>query len=220
MEIGFVLFPKLTQLDLTGPLQVFNALPGARCHLLSLSMTPIETDTVLMIPPTGLLPDVERLDLICVPGGFGVSDACRDADLVRQIAMLARHSTYVTSVCTGAFILGKAGLLVGRRATTHWAYHSLLSSVGALPTQGRVVRDGNVFTGGGVTAGIDFAFSVIAELKGPQIADLIRLGIEYDPAPAPRELDMREDAPGLPDALAGHYAARRVLLKDALGEGA
>lgn len=216
MDIGFVLFPKLTQLDLTGPLQVFSAFPGARCHLLARSMERVETDTALSIPPTGMLDSIDRLDLICVPGGFGVAAACTDQVLLEEVRRLAGQARYITSVCTGAFILGKAGLLRGRRATTHWAYHSLLSSVGAIPTAGRVVRDANIFTGGGVTAGIDFAFSVIAEIADANIANLIRAGLEYDPVPGPIPFALREADSSLPESLARHYGERRALMAAAL----
>ena len=118
-----------------------------------------------------------------MPGGPGVIDALADAETLDFIRRQGGQARYVTSVCTGAFLLGAAGLLVGRRAATHWAQVDLLPLVGAVHEKGRVVRDGNVFTAGGVSSGIDFAFSIVAELAGPEVAKAIQLGIEYDPSP-------------------------------------
>lgn len=182
-QIGFVLFDHLTQLDFTGPLQVLSRMPGAQVHLLAKTLAPVTTDGVLTIPPNLRFADCPQLDLICVPGGFGVDDAMQDAELVGFVREQGAAARYITSVCTGAFILGAAGLLKGRRATTHWAYHDALADTGAIPVQARVVRDGNLITGGGVTAGIDFALTVMAELAGEETARAIQLLIEYDPAP-------------------------------------
>jgi cyclohexyl-isocyanide hydratase len=171
--IVFALFPGVTQLDFTGPHQVFSSLPGANV----------------------ILADIPECDLICVPGGMGVTDnAIRDAEFLRQLRRLADGARYVTSVCTGALALGAAGLLRGKRAATHWAWRELLVPFGATPDPGRVVRDGNVITGGGVTAGIDFALSVVAELAGPETAQAIQLQIEYAPAP-PFDAGAPETAP-------------------------
>src|SRR5262245_45028960 len=156
-NIGFVLFPNVTQLDLTGPLQVLHRLPGACAHIAAKSLQPVATDCGLGLVPTTTFAACGPLDLLCVPGGFGVSGAIADADTIDFVRRQAARAKYVTSVCTGAFVLGVAGLLRGRRATTHWAYTDLLPLVGALHAQARVVRDGNIFTGAGVTAGIDFA---------------------------------------------------------------
>lgn len=182
-RIGFVLFDHITQLDFTGPLQVLSRLPGAEIHLVAKSMEPVRTDGVLNVPPTTRFDDCPPLDLICVPGGFGVNAAMGDAALIDFVARQGREARYVTSVCTGTFILGAAGLLEGRRATTHWAYHEALALTGAIPVKARVVRDGNLFTGGGVTAGIDFALTVLAELAGEDAAKSVQLLIEYNPAP-------------------------------------
>ena len=133
--------------------------------------------------PTCTFDSCPPLDLICVPGGAGVVDALADVETVDFIRRQGAHAEYVTSVCMGAFLLGAAGLLKGRRAATHWAYVDLLPLVGARHEKGRVVRDGNVFTSGGVTSGIDFAFRIVAELAGPEVAQAIQLAIEYDPSP-------------------------------------
>lgn len=183
MQIGFLLFPNVTQLDLTGPVQILSRLPNSRLHLASKSHAPTPTDAGFSILPTTVFADCPSLDLLCVPGGFGVDAAMRDPDTRAFVSAQGAHARYVTSVCTGAFILGVCGLLKGKKATTHWAYHDLLPLVGAIPTKARVVRDGDVFTGGGVTAGIDFALSIAAEVAGAQVAQRIQLQIEYDPAP-------------------------------------
>ena len=181
--IGFVLFPNVTQLDLTGPLQVLNRLPEARSHVAAKTREPVPSDCGLSLLPTTTFATCEPLDLICVPGGLGISGAIADADTIAFVRRQAERAKYVTSVCTGAFVLGVAGLLQGRRATTHWAYTGLLPLVGATHERARVVRDGKLFTGGGVTAGIDFALTVAAEVAGREAAERIQLAIEYDPAP-------------------------------------
>lgn len=183
MNIGFVLFPNVTQLDFTGPLQVLHRMPGAKTHILAKSTDPVPSDCGLSLVPTGTFANAPALDMICVPGGFGVSQAMADAETLAFVAAAGASATYVTSVCTGAFILGAAGLLRGKRATTHWAYHHLLSEVGALPTRSRFVFDENTITGGGVTAGIDFAFAVLAKVAGNRAAQAVQVALEYDPAP-------------------------------------
>ena len=183
LAIGFVLFPNVTQLDFTGPLQVLHRVPGAKVHIAAKTRDPVPSDCGLSLVPTTTFAECEPLDLICVPGGFGVSGAIADKATVDFVRRQGERAKYVTSVCTGAFVLGVAGLLKGKRATTHWAYTGLLPMVGATYERARVVRDGNVFTGGGVTAGIDFALTVAAELAGDEAAQRIQLSIEYDPAP-------------------------------------
>ncbi|KAB2917070.1 MAG: DJ-1/PfpI family protein [Hyphomicrobiaceae bacterium] len=183
LAVGFVLFPNVTQLDLTGPLQVLHRLPGAKVDIVAKTREPVPSDCGLSLVPTATFADCAPLDLICVPGGAGVSGAIADAETVAFVRRQGAQARYATSVCTGAFVLGVAGLLKGRRATTHWAYTHLLPLVGATHEKARVVRDGNVFTGGGVTAGIDFALAVASEVAGAEAAQRIQLSIEYDPAP-------------------------------------
>jgi cyclohexyl-isocyanide hydratase len=181
--IVFAIFPDVTQLDFTGPHQVFSALPGAEVIVASSEGGAIESGG-LTFAGVRRLADIPHCDVICVPGGRGATDnAMHDAAFLRELRRLAAGSRYVTSVCTGALVLGAAGLLRGKRATTHWAWHEQLALFGAIPDKGRVVRDGNVVTGGGVTAGIDFALSVVAELFDADTAQAIQLGIEYAPAP-------------------------------------
>ena len=183
MQIGFVIFPNLTQLDFTGPLQVLARLPGAIIHVVAKTLQPVASDSVLMLMPTTTFADCPTLDLLCIPGGYGVDQAMEDEKTMEFVRRQGAGANYVTSVCTGAFVLGAAGLLRGKKATTHWAYHHLLPRVGAIPVKERVVRDGNRFTGGGVTAGIDFALTLMAEIAGPDIAQAVQLSLEYDPHP-------------------------------------
>ncbi len=216
IAVVFVLFPNLTQLDFTGPLQVLSRLPGADVHLAAKTLDPVPTDAALNIPPTCTFADCPPADVLCVPGGFGVDEAMLDKDLMEFVRREGARARYVTSVCTGAFVLGAAGLLKGKRATTHWAYHDALADVGAVPVRARVVRDGNVFTGGGVTAGIDFAFTLAAEIAGEDFASAVQLGLEYDPAP-PFDAGSPDKAP--PDALEAmtkRYAPRFTAFRAAL----
>jgi len=183
-NIGFVIFPELTQLDFTGPLQVLSRLPQSVSHIVAKSTAPVPSDCGLGLVPTHTFANCPPLDLICIPGGSeGVAGIINDRETIEFVRQQGGAAKYVTSVCTGAFVLGVAGLLKGRRATTHWAYADLLPFVGATHEKARVVKDGNVITGGGVTAGIDFGLVVVAEIAGETTARKIQLGIEYDPAP-------------------------------------
>jgi cyclohexyl-isocyanide hydratase len=182
-RIGLLAFPAMTQLDLTGPLQVFTSLPNAEVHVLWKTLDPIRTHGGLTLIPDTTLADCPALDVICVPGGAGVLDLMDDPDVLSFLRTQAEHATFVGSICTGSLVLGAAGLLRGKRATTHWAWTDLLAPLGAIATKGRVVRDGKFMTGGGVTAGIDFALTMVAELAGQEVAETIQLGIEYAPAP-------------------------------------
>jgi cyclohexyl-isocyanide hydratase len=210
LRVGFVLFPQLTQLDFTGPLQVLHRLPGSQTHLVAATLDPVPSDCGLSLVPTTTFADCPPLDVICVPGGFGVGAAMEDPALIGFVRAQASGARYVTSVCTGAFILGAAGLLQGVKATTHWAYHSLLADFGAIPVAARVVRDGRFVTGGGVTAGIDFALTLTAEIAGEETARTIQLSIEYNPAP-PFDAGHPDTAPDLAQGRLGAYYARRIL---------
>jgi cyclohexyl-isocyanide hydratase len=184
LNLGFVIFPDLTQLDLTGPLQVLARLPHSTTHIIAKSNAPVPSDCGLSLVPTHTFADCPALDLICIPDGVrGVIGAIGDRETVDFVRRQATGAKYVTSVCTGAFLLGIAGLLKGRRVTTHWAYTDLLSLVGATYEKGRIVRDGNLITAGGVTAGIDFGLTVVAETAGEMTARAIQLGIENNAAP-------------------------------------
>ena len=216
LNIAFLLFPNVTQLDLTGPLQVLSRLPGVKVHIVAAAMAPVPTDAALSLVPTCTFKDCPSVDVLVVPGGFGVDEAMNDPELMAFVRREGARAKYATSICTGAFILGAAGLLKGMKATTHWAYHAELERVGAIPTKARVVRDGRIFTGGGVTAGIDFAFTLAAEIAGDDIARAIQLGLEYDPAP-PFECGAPEKAsPASVDAQKKRYAPRLEAFRAAL----
>lgn len=216
LNIGFVLFPNLTQLDLTGPLQVLGRAPEANVHLAAASMEPVASDGALKLVPTTTFTDCPDLDVLCVPGGFGVDAAMAEPALMDFVRRQSACARYVTSVCTGAFILGAAGLLRGKRATTHWAYHDELARVGAIPERARVVRDGNIITGGGVTAGIDFGLTLLAELAGADYARLVQLSLEYDPGP-PFDAGAVEKAPASVSAEAqARYQPRVAAFREAL----
>jgi cyclohexyl-isocyanide hydratase len=217
MNITFLLFPNLTQLDFTGPLQVLSRLPGAQVALAAKSMAPVTTDAVLTLNPTHTFETCPATDVLCIPGGFGVDDAMLDAATIAFVKREGARAKYVTSVCTGAFILGAAGLLKDKRATTHWAYHDALAEVGATPVKERVVRDGNVFTGGGVTAGIDFAFTLAAEIAGEDVAKAIQLGLEYDPAPPFRSGSPAAAAQATLEIMTARYAPRLEAFHEKLG---
>jgi transcriptional regulator GlxA family with amidase domain len=181
--VVFALYPRVTQLDFTGPYEVFARLPGAACILASAAGEDIVADGGITFTKVRRLRDIPSCALLCVPGGFGTIEAMVDEELIAQIQRLAAGARYITSVCTGSLILGAAGLLKGRRATSHWAWRESLSAFGATPDPARVVRDGAVITGGGVTAGIDMALAVMAEIAGKDYAQSVQLGIEYAPAP-------------------------------------
>ena len=183
LQIGLLIFPKVTQLDLTGPLQVFSSLPGAKVHLIWKRIEPVGTDTVMVLTPTIGFADCPQLDVICVPGGSGTDDIVNDEEVLDFLRRQAAGAKYITSVCTGSLVLGAAGLLRGFRAATHWTAMDLLAPFGAMPTKARVCIDRNRVTGGGVTAGIDFALTLVSLLVDRAAAETIQLRLEYNPAP-------------------------------------
>ncbi len=216
MKIGFILFPNVTQLDFTGPLQILHRLPGATTVIIAKSAAPVASDCGLGLMPTHTFDTAPDLDMICVPGGFGVVEALGDTETMDFVRQTGGAAAYVTSVCTGALILGGAGLLKGKQATTHWAYTDLLPIFGATHVPGRVVRDGNTFTGGGVTAGIDFALTVLKELAGQRTAEAVQLGLEYNPSP-PTQTGHPDIAPAkLTAAMRARYAEPVATTRTAL----
>ncbi len=182
-DIVFALYPRITQLDFTGPFEVLARLPDARCILASVEGGELEADRGLRFAGLQRLADVECCDLLCVPGGFGTVTAIEDIRYLDALRRLGAQARYVTSICTGSLLLAAAGLLRGKRAACHWAWRDQLACFGVTPDPARVVRDGNTFTGGGVTAGIDMALTVMAEVAGRDYAEAVQLAIEYAPAP-------------------------------------
>lgn len=182
-RIVFILYPKLTQLDFTGPYEVIARMPGAQAIIASKDGGELVTEMGLTFCGLRKLSEIDRADMIMVPGGPGQTAAMLDPDFMAEVKRLGAGADYITSVCTGSLILAAAGLLNGKRAGSHWAYRDLLERFGAIPDDARVVRDGNCITGGGVTAGIDIALNIVADLRGPDVAKMIQLAIEYAPAP-------------------------------------
>jgi cyclohexyl-isocyanide hydratase len=183
LQIGFLIFPQITQLDMTGPVQVFSSLPDADVHLIWKRIEPVPSDSVLTLTPTVTFVDCPQLDVICVPGGYGTDAMVNDTEALDFLRRQAEGAQFVTSVCTGSLVLGAAGLLKGYRASCHWSAAELLPLFGATPSHERVCVDRNRVTGGGVTAGIDFALMLVSILEDEAAAQMIQLRLEYNPAP-------------------------------------
>lgn len=183
IHIGFLIFPQVTQLDLTGPAQVLSRVPGAKVHLVWQALEPLMTDVGFTINPTVTFDDCPRLDVLCAPGGFGVVEQLSDDRTLAFLRDQGKTARYVTSVCNGSLLLGAAGLIDGYKSACHWMWRHYLPQFGAEPVAARVVRDRNRLSGGGVTSGIDFAFTLATELAGEEVARMIQLGLEYDPQP-------------------------------------
>jgi cyclohexyl-isocyanide hydratase len=209
LRSGMLVFPNLTQLDLTGPYEVLARLPGAQTRLLWKSLDPVRSEHGLTILPDTTFADCPPLDLVLVPGGAGINPLLEDREVLAFLRRAAAGARYVVGVCTGSLVLGAAGLLRGRRAGTHWMSRDLLRAFGAEPVAERVVADGNVFTGGGVTAGIDLALAVAAEIAGRPAAEAIQLAIEYDPAPPFAAGSPERADPALVAAVRERAAARQ-----------
>lgn len=218
-RIVFVLFPNVTQLDFTGPAQILSRLPGADMVCAALTDDPVATDSGFAIVPTHSFADAPQGDILCVPGGHGVVPALASEETIAFIARQAPGARWVTSVCTGAFLLGAAGLLQGKRATTHWAYHHLLPLVGAEPVEARVVEDGRTITAGGVTSGIDFALTLMARDAGEDFARAMQLSFEYDPAPPFADGHPSRAAASVTEGLRERvYTAAAARMEAALGQ--
>jgi cyclohexyl-isocyanide hydratase len=180
LELGIVLYPGMTLLDFAGP-QCALGLHG-NTHLLWKTLEPVTTDQGISVLPTSTFANSRRdFDVLLVPGGMGSADAVRDDEILNFLAEVGKTVRYVTSVCTGSLLLGAAGLLHGYKAATHWAFYEALAATGAEPVHARVVADRNRFSGGGVTAGIDFGLTLLAELRGETVAKATQLAMEYDP---------------------------------------
>jgi cyclohexyl-isocyanide hydratase len=181
--VGMLLFPNMTQLDLTGPYEVFARMPDTTVTLIAETLAPVRSERGLTIMPDTAFADAPQYDVLFVPGGIGVNPMMEHVPILEFLREQAEGARYITSVCTGALLLGAAGLLQGYRAATHWLAMDLLPILGAEPVHERVVVDRNRITGGGVTAGIDFGLVVAAELCGRNVAERIQLTMEYNPAP-------------------------------------
>jgi cyclohexyl-isocyanide hydratase len=193
-RVGLLLFPDLTQLDLTAPWEVFSGMPNTETRVIWKQIEPVRAARGLVLMPDTSFEACPPLDLLCVPGGPGINALLIDEEALAFVRRQAAGARFITSVCTGSLVLGAVGLLAGRRAASHWTSRDMLARFGAIPVDERVVMDGNIITGGGVTAGIDFALRVAAELHGDEVAQAIQLAIEYAPAP-PFEAGTPEIAP-------------------------
>ncbi|MEP7452504.1 DJ-1/PfpI family protein [Phyllobacterium sp. SB3] len=183
LTFGILVFPRVQQLDLTGPYEVFASAPDTQVHLIWKDLEPLVSATGLKLTPTMTFANCPQLDVICVPGGGGVNALLRDEEVLAFIRRQAAQARFITSVCTGSLVLGAAGLLDGKRAATHWNAMDFLPHFGAIPVEERVVQDGNLITAGGVTSGIDFGLTVLAGLIGQTEAEIVQLSLEYAPAP-------------------------------------
>lgn len=183
ISVAFLVFPNVTQLDLTGPAQVLSRLGNVTLNLVWKDKQPVPTDAGFPLLPTATFDEIERADILCVPGGFGTMEMMQDTEVHDWLRKIASDADWVTSVCTGSLVLGAAGLLKGYRSACHWASVDQLSYFGAIPVRERIVEDRNRFSGGGVTSGIDFALALAARIRGEDFARFIQLSIEYDPNP-------------------------------------
>ncbi len=213
LQIVFALYPGVTHLDFTGPHQVLARTPNARVVAASMGGIDIEADG-LTFSNLSDLANLDRADVLCIPGGFGTTGAMLDETFMAQIRRLGAGARYLTSVCTGSLILGAAGFLKGKRATSHWAWRDQLAQFGAIVSDERVVKDGHVFTGGGVTAGIDFALTLLEDLMGRDYAEGVQLGLEYAPAPP---FDSGRPELARPEVLAQVQAGMAALAQARIG---
>jgi len=210
MNIGFIIFPRMDQIDFTGPFEVLSRIPGAAVHVLWKEKVPVRDIQGLILTPERTFSEDLPLDVLVVPGGPGQEELMEDEAVLSFIRDKAAKARYVYSVCTGALICGAAGLLKGVRSTTHWASFDLLKYFGAIPVDERVVLDGKHLSAAGVTAGIDGALKLAALLRGDRVAQGIQLGIEYAPEP-PFHSGTPKTAP--PDVLKSARAAVQPLTK-------
>ena len=201
-SVAFLVFPDVTQLDLTGPAQVLSRLGNTELNLVWKDTDPVPTDAGFPLLPTATFEQVKSANILCVPGGFGTMEAMQDPDVLEWLRTIAGTAEWVTSVCTGSLLLGAAGLLEGYQAACHWASIDQLSYFGATPVRERIVEDRNRFSGGGVTSGIDFALALAAKIRGEDFAKFIQLSIEYDPHP-PFDAGSPDKVP--PEILARYY---------------
>lgn len=216
LRFALLVFPNVMQLDLTGPYEVFSLVKDAEVLLVWKDRAPVVSSTKLSLTPTTTFADCPTLDVLCVPGGRGVNALLEDEVVLSFVREQAAGVRYLTSVCSGALVLGAAGLLKGKRATTHWDAHDFLGRFDAVPTEGRIVQDGNLITAGGVTAGIDFGLALVAELLGRPEAEAIQLCLEYTPAPPFRSGTPKEASPEVlsraKERLAASREARRAIV--------
>jgi len=220
MKVNIILFNALTQLDLTGPFEVLARVPGVHIELVGKSADPVRSDRGLTLIPTTTIANAPPCDLLVVPGGPGTDDAILDAEWVNFTRKQAQSAKYIFGICTGSLLLGAAGLLKGRRSTCHWQAIDFLPAFGAIVTRERMCVDGNIFTAGGVTSGIDMALQVVAMLRGDEAAKQIQLQIEYDPKPPFPGGTPLTSEPSVVEKCLAATQARRALRASAVGRAA
>lgn len=208
MKIVMLAYPGMTPLDLFGPLQLWSLLPDAEIQIVWKNTDPVMTDTGLAVVPTHSFSNAfQDPDILFAPGGTKPTlDLMQDAETIEFLKSRGENAKWVTSVCTGALLLGAAGLLKGYKATTHWAATEILAGLGAVPTKGRYVIDRNRATGGGVTAGIDFGLALAAEIAGEETAKVIQLAMEYSPQPPFNSGTPDEASPETVKTVTEHFA--------------
>ena len=214
-SVAFLLFPNVTQLDLTGPAQVLSRLGNTTVNLVWKDKEPVPTDAGFPLLPTATFDDVDHANILCIPGGFGTIEAMQDKQVRDWVCKVADTADWVTSVCTGSLILGAAGLLKGYKSACHWASVDQLEFFGAIPVRERIVEDRNRFSGGGVTSGIDFALALAARIRNEDFAKFIQLSIEYDPHP-PFDAGSPEKVP--PELLERYYKMVEAAAPDRVGK--
>jgi len=219
-RIGILIFPDIMQLDMTGPHEVFTKLPDTEVLLIWKTLDPVVAGGGMRILPDVTYEACPELDLICVPGGGGMNPLLNDPETLDFIREKAASARFITSVCTGSLVLAAAGLLKGKRAACHWMSRGMLSEFGAIPDSSRVVIDGKFISGGGVTAGIDFALTVVAEVFGEDVAKSIQLGIEYNPQPPFNAGSPEEAGPDIENAARTAASERQADRLDAVKRAA
>jgi len=212
VHVGFLIFPDVQQLDLAGPYDVFTTATGFEVDLIWKDKQPVRSFTGTTFQATETLSKCSQLDIICVPGGAGTGPMMLDVEVLDFIRKQAKGARYITSVCTGSLVLGAAGVLKGKRATSHWAFLDYLTQFGAIPVSERVVTDGNIVTAAGVSAGIDFAFGLLADVAGREEAEITQLWLEYAPQPPFHSGSVQDASPEILAKTKERYAEARAAL--------
>jgi cyclohexyl-isocyanide hydratase len=220
LSFGILIFPNVQLLDVAGPNDAFAAVPGAKVNLIWKNCDPVTTTSGMEIRANTTFSECPDLDVLCIPGGGGVNPLLQDEEVLGFVRGAAANARYITSVCTGSLVLGRAGLLKGKRATSHWNAVDFLPQLGAIPVRERVVKDGNLYTAGGITSGIDFGLEILAELLGEEEARTVQLAIEYAPAPPFSSGTPDEAAPEVISEARKRMAHSRQERLDLLGEPA
>jgi cyclohexyl-isocyanide hydratase len=220
MHCNIVTVPDMVQLDITGPFEVLSRTPGWTVDLVAATMDPVRTDRGLRLLPNATRETARQSDIIVVPGGTGIDTAMLDPAWVAYVKREAVHAQYIFGVCTGSLLLGAAGLLVGRRSGGHWQARDLLTNFGATVSNDRMTVDGNIYTSGGVTSGIDMALRVVADLAGETVARKIQLAMEYDPAPPFKGGTPYTSPPDIVAAVLADSTKRRAMRETQVAEAA